>query len=709
MRRILQKFDFRSSAYMRPNQTWACGHEKEGWPCTIGPDAKGVCRADFECRPVKLDDRWHCKRSNLSGGLCGHGPFPDGTCCRPIPQCQPVINWQARPGVLARRVAALTLGLLLILMAGGGPDFINPGSLTFQHGKIQECARCHTASVKGPTSWVHAAFVDKSIVADSKRCQVCHDLGEDSLRPHSLPQTRTMALSKTVNPPSSGSRAMVTVSAALAFGRPRTENAMLGCMTCHQEHQGNAADLSAMSSAQCQICHRSQFVSLSDGHPEFIDYPFKRRTRIKFDHTSHIDKYFHDTAAQSAAPKECKNCHTPAAGGRIMLATGFEDGCAACHGAQVGGAGRATAKGFGVFNVPGLDIETLEERGANIGGWPEDSDEEISPFMDFLLAGDNRFLEIRKTLEGIDLLDLADASDAQVSAALNLAWRVKELMFDIASEGGAALKSRLEKALGRRLASQDLIDLAGLLPVDAVRTAQSYWFPDLYSDIAQHRQGAALATGNVSGVKDIVKDSVKEPDILASAEDWSQAGGWYRDDFVLRYRPSGHGDRYIKAWLDITGNDVEGPGKSAGRRIFDSLVDAKSPGLCGKCHSIDLDDTSARGALAVNWQAKRPVLGKRPFTTFHHTVHFSLLNEEGCLTCHNLDAKNAYSESYKDRNPVTFAGNFRPIERKNCVNCHTAEVAGDNCLTCHNFHIETFPPAVASTPKMMLSAGNRSR
>ncbi len=499
MRGILQKFDFRSSAYERPTQTWVCGREAEGRPCAIGPDAKGACRADFECRPAKRDDRWHCTRSDLSGGRCGHGPLPDGTCCRPVPRCRPVISWRARPGAVARRVAALTFGLLLILMAGGGPAFIDPGPLTFQHGKIQNCAGCHSAFDKGPTSWVHAAFADEAIVADSKRCLACHDLGSDSLRPHALSPARIEALRRTVNLPSFGSWAMLASSASLALGRPHEDGSALGCMTCHQEHQGHAADLSAMSGAQCQVCHSFQFSSLSDGHPEFTGYPFKRRTRIRFDHASHIGKHFRDKAVQAAAPKECKTCHTPAAGGRLMLVNGFEDSCAACHGGQVRGVGRATAKGLGVFNVPGLDVITLEERGADIGGWPEDADEELTPFMDFLLAGDDRYPAIRKTLAGLDLLDLADASDAQVAAAGDLAWRVKELLSDVATDGGPALKARLEKALGRRLSSPDMAGLAGLLPVDAVRAAQAYWFPDLYRDVAQHRAGAPSAAGIDAG------------------------------------------------------------------------------------------------------------------------------------------------------------------------------------------------------------------
>jgi len=87
------------------------------------------------------------------------------------------MSWRARPGALARRVAALTVGLLLILMASDGPTFINPGPLTFQHSQIQDCVGCHAAFDKGPTSWVHAAFAENTIISDSKRCIACHDQG----------------------------------------------------------------------------------------------------------------------------------------------------------------------------------------------------------------------------------------------------------------------------------------------------------------------------------------------------------------------------------------------------------------------------------------------------------------------------------------------------------------------------------------------------
>ena len=399
MKRLLQKFDFRSSSYSRPNQTWICGRQSEGSPCRIGPGADGSCRANFECQPAKRDDRWHCTRSDLAGGQCRHGPFPDGICCKPVARCRPVMNWRARPGAAAWRVAALTFGLLLVLVAGGGgPAFINPGPLTSQHVGLKDCKSCHTAFDKGPTAWVHAAFAEKTDIADSKRCLTCHDLGGDSFRPHGLSPSRVAELTRDANLPSRGSWAMISASAAMALKPLKGIESPLPCLSCHREHHGTKFDLTAMANANCQFCHTFQFPSLENAHPEFDRFPFKRRTRIRFDHLNHISKHFRDKEMRSSAPKACKSCHLPDEDGFKMSLKSFEDNCGACHGGQVEGVGRATAKGLPVFNVPGLDVATLSERNIAIGEWPEDADEEITPFMEFLLAGDGDYMAIRKAL-----------------------------------------------------------------------------------------------------------------------------------------------------------------------------------------------------------------------------------------------------------------------------------------------------------------------
>ena len=92
----LQQFGFQESQYERPNQPWTCGRLCEGRPCHIGPDAKGHCLATAECHPAKKGDRYHCTRPQSQGGLCKEGPLPDGSCCHPVPPCQPVRSVRSR-------------------------------------------------------------------------------------------------------------------------------------------------------------------------------------------------------------------------------------------------------------------------------------------------------------------------------------------------------------------------------------------------------------------------------------------------------------------------------------------------------------------------------------------------------------------------------------------------------------------------------------
>ena len=39
--------------YDRPNQTWRCGNEENGCPCSVGPLETGECPETTECTPIK--------------------------------------------------------------------------------------------------------------------------------------------------------------------------------------------------------------------------------------------------------------------------------------------------------------------------------------------------------------------------------------------------------------------------------------------------------------------------------------------------------------------------------------------------------------------------------------------------------------------------------------------------------------------------------
>ena len=67
------------------------------------------------------------------------------------------------------------------------------------------------------------------------------------------------------------------------------------------------------------------------------------------------------------------------------------------------------------------------------------------------------------------------------------------------------------------------------------------------------------------------------------------------------------------------------------------LADPKALGRCVKCHSVDAVGKQPDTGFVVNWTGARPVRDQQKFTRFSHRTHFSLLDEEGCLSCHSLD------------------------------------------------------------------------
>ena len=263
-------------------------------------------------------------------------------------------------------------------------------------------------------------------------------------------------------------------------------------------------------------CHVAAFASFSRGHPEFDDYPFRRRTRIEFDHESHFGKHFRKAPESERAPGECRDCHTPDVDGRTMGVFGFEAACAGCHASQIEGAGRASAKGIPVITVPGLDIAALAENALAVGHWPAYADENATPFMDFLLAGDAPYAAARRALAGTDLMDLEDMGADERAAVETLAWSVKELISEIAAAGMPALKQRIESALGGDVAGERFTRLAALVPADTVRAFRDEGFPGLADEIARRRRGESVPIpGQAAGAA----TKAPAPESAASDED----------------------------------------------------------------------------------------------------------------------------------------------------------------------------------------------
>lgn len=167
-------------------------------------------------------------------------------------------------------------------------------------------------------------------------------------------------------------------------------------------------------------------------------------------------------------------------------------------------------------------------------------------------------------------------------------------------------------------------------------------------------------------------------------ENWAEYGGWYRQDYAIFYRPVGHKDKFIYAWLEVAGPQAPKGDTSPSAAVFDFLTNKDAQGQCAKCHSID--DIEGKGRR-VNFSPASVATKSGRFTNFVHEPHFGVLENRGCLICHELDKGTQYLETYKQGNPLSFVSNFAPVKKDLCQTCHKRNAARRDCLLCHKYHV----------------------
>jgi len=176
---------------------------------------------------------------------------------------------------------------------------------------------------------------------------------------------------------------------------------------------------------------------------------------------------------------------------------------------------------------------------------------------------------------------------------------------------------------------------------------------------------------------DTQETTTENPQEVVSPDEWVRFGGWYRRYTRLYYRPTGHADVFLKAWLDLSAQYDP--------TLFAQLSDPKAPGLCSKCHSVDATENN----IKINWLSHQPAYQIQRKVRFSHTAHFGLLGNKGCLHCHIPDPQTDYAKSFTQNNPQQFVSNFKPMQKQQCAVCHNAEKTGEACLICHNYHLGT--------------------
>ena len=181
-------------------------------------------------------------------------------------------------------------------------------------------------------------------------------------------------------------------------------------------------------------------------------------------------------------------------------------------------------------------------------------------------------------------------------------------------------------------------------------------------------------------------------------ESWAEYGGWYRQDYAIFYRPTGHKDKLIYSWLYLTGPQAPKGSKSPAAAVFNALTSKDAQGSCTKCHSID--DLQGKGRV-VNFSPLSAESKHGRFTNFIHEPHLSIVDNRGCLTCHDLEKGRPYLKSYEQGNPHTFVSNFGAVKKDVCQSCHTSSMARQDCLTCHKYHVDGVTTPVMDTRNPM--------
>ena len=751
-----QETGHRQTTYQRPNQSWVCGHVGEGGAgCHLGPNPKGRCpggvpcdgRLPGECLPRRQGDRWLCTRAETRGGNpCAEGPLPDGSCCRPVLPCQPRPSLRRQRGRVTLMVMLAAIGFAVLLLSRGtgptgkgGDASLSPGALSAPHTQIAaECARCHSQMALTPDriTGLHQSAFQHRAVEDGRLCLACHQgiggaQGQSAFLAHTLPEAAL--------PPSKGSGGPGPdriLEAAARFVPPPMKSGEIACDLCHREHHGQEGSLTDLTNRQCQVCHQARFASFADGHPDFetLRYPYARRPRIVFDHFSHFETHFPDTADDDPAKlpagyqtgeahgksKTCLACHVPDDETGLMTVLSYEVACGKCHDPDTRGGRRLPFLALPTLDAGSLDrwLATDAPGGARSSGtWvnPATTTDLPGPMLHLLSTVERQaWLSLRQ--EGLTLADLTKAKPARLANAETLVNGVKFLLHDLSRSGVTGKTGHLE--MERRLVEAGLpggASLVGGLPPDLFdrfrkRGEEAPWpaLRAMLDEAAAARDGrfpparpGAAATPAPPAVE-------PDPDDLALKDEvWARSGGWQEEGGTLYYRSTGHADPLLRAWLDATAANASEP--VALLTLTDSLgfasgVNTSASGKCLMCHSIDeeLDVAGDPVSLVVNWKAygarSVPGLPDRRLTAFRHAPHVVFMD---CRACHSIDpaSEDTFAASYpgkkdkvyeegwvKKADPSRFTANFSPLRKRDCAVCHTPQGAGDRCLECHRYH-----------------------
>ena len=566
-----------------------------------------------------------------------------------------------------------TLGCLILLFTSDWRnDVFAPGELSVHHaqllqrnGSTKSCASCHAAGDQTFGQWFqHATRADLAQPSQTELCLECHQ--------KQIAQSKAM-WAHNIDPQ------ILLANSDPSVRRHLDPTQELACSTCHREHHGATHDLTLMSDNACQACHEKQYHSFATDHPEFDNWPTRRRTQIAFDHGAHQVKHFPKEKQEFA----CATCHVQGRDGAFQRTLDYETTCAKCHDSKIEASWDA---GIAMFSLPMIEVETLRSAGHDIGQWPEQASDEfdgaLPPITKLLLVADDQAEAALATLGAdFDFFDVDPEDSEQLQAAGEIVKATKRLLYDVSVLGQAALRARLETVLDRPLSKPEFSALTARLSPENLSVMTEQWLSRLLAEMEGRSESGATPNGANSD-----KQNRK------AALERVAAGGWLHDETTLsiRYRPTGHADPWMTAWIDVMTEATTGRHAKITKPLLKQMMAPTAAGLCGSCHSVDRLSTNdpSDDRCVVQWFAKHVDDKPLSFTTFSHAPHLTQAELTDCQVCHQINSLANVMATYLGDSPVEYENGFQPLTKQSCAECHTSRAAGDSCMQCHKYHID---------------------
>ncbi len=629
------KFEnFRKRYFPRPNANYKCA---DNIHCKYGPTIQGKCGKSLENLPISE-------------------------------YCEPKYESRKFWLIISFLLGLATFVLMMVIFSGIlGHNVLSPGPLSANHASIENCEQCHIKPNENLSFPIlHDVFTLK-LGDDNKSCLSCHDVGENYKNPHNKEQFDLAKHGIFLK-----ERPWYRRWFGYIFGATELQESPGDCAECHRGHGKTSFTDRTDNNEVCTQCHLINITDFENTHPNFLNFPFKRRGRIIFDHARHFEKFANLNPALGEAPNDCQFCHvinnTQDGNKSDMTTKSFEQTCGlSCHIATVTGQDAPGIKPIEVIALPIIDTNAFANNNVIIGAYPilERGKNWFNPMVDYLLTSQIELSEIMNKYRATGLNDLSKVSKADLQEIAKLIWAYKLLLLDI-TDGNDENNKKLTLSIPRDLSNQFIV---------------RYFGGQFRDEIIKYHENRPIHNAF---------NPVKSFESLYPKQNWTL------DRNGIVYRPISHQDEFIKNWIDTTINYFKTPLlQPSFDRINELFHNRQVVGGCLNCHSqeqINIKDkkseieNNAMKILMTNWVINPPEKNQLKYTKFKHKPHYEILGDGACLACHQLNEVSNYYEEFHDLSITKPDRNFHVISKDTCDLCHVKNGASTDCKTCHLYH-----------------------